>query len=182
MSVLLFVCTGNTCRSPLAAAIAGAWVAKRGLTASVSVLSAGTAAVPGHPASVGSVAAAAERQLDLSAHRSQPLTLEHLRGATLILTMTSAHLQALHRYGESAEPVEPVGLVAGKAYVLTQFAAGSSSESARGSASQTAQGDSAIVDPYGHGPDAYARMAAQLDQFVDAAMRRAFSASPVPPP
>lgn len=82
---VLFVCTGNTCRSPLAEA-----ALKRRLGAlndRVEVGSAGVAAVPGAPASAGSLAVARSAGLDLERHRSRPLTADLLRAQDLVLLM-----------------------------------------------------------------------------------------------
>jgi protein-tyrosine phosphatase len=86
---LLFVCTGNTCRSPMAAVIARSEVARRG--ASVEVESAGTAAADGAPAMPEAIAAARERGLDLDAHRTKALTPALVESADHILVMTPEH-------------------------------------------------------------------------------------------
>jgi protein-tyrosine-phosphatase len=70
---ILFVCTGNTCRSPLAAAIARRIANERGLGESV-IESAGTSAWDGQPASDGALLVGLERQLDLNEHRSRTIT------------------------------------------------------------------------------------------------------------
>jgi len=68
----LFVCTGNTCRSPLAAALATAEAAARGIE--LESASAGIAAVDDAPASEGALRVAAESGLDLASHRARLLT------------------------------------------------------------------------------------------------------------
>ena len=95
---LLFVCTGNTCRSPLAEVLARKGVEARGW-GHVEVRSAGIHAHPGSPASGGSGRVAAAHGLDLSAHASAPLTPELLGWADLILTMSSRHLDAVRALG-----------------------------------------------------------------------------------
>ena len=91
-------CTGNTCRSPLAAALAHQAVALRGWT-HVRVQSAGIATISGAPASEGAQAVAQEHGLDLSAHMSQPLTPEMARWADLILGMGPSHLVGVAELG-----------------------------------------------------------------------------------
>ncbi len=97
MTSLLFVCTGNTCRSPLAEALVRREVQTRRMEVSVS--SAGTRATAGVPASPLSVLAASRRGADLSAHRSRPLDPELLRGADLVLAMTQEQLRVLRTEG-----------------------------------------------------------------------------------
>jgi L-threonylcarbamoyladenylate synthase len=117
---VLFVCTGNTCRSPLAEALARAGAA-RGLGVAptevlahgLRFLSAGTSTMGGMPASEGSLAAAMEVGLDLTEHQSQPLDLELLRAADRILGMTGSHVQAvlamLPEVEERTERLDPDG-------------------------------------------------------------------------
>jgi len=90
---LLFVCTGNTCRSPLAAALARLEAGRRGMALEAS--SAGTSAAAGSPASEYSMRAAERRGADLTSHRARPLERRDVAGADLVLGMTSAHLNAL---------------------------------------------------------------------------------------
>jgi protein-tyrosine-phosphatase len=95
---LLFVCTGNTCRSPLAAAIARQAVGERGWT-HVSVQSAGIATMAGAPASQGALVVAQEHGLELETHVSQPLTRELVDWADLILGMGHSHLVGIAELG-----------------------------------------------------------------------------------
>ncbi|QDU71791.1 low molecular weight protein arginine phosphatase [Mucisphaera calidilacus] len=99
---LLLVCTGNTCRSPMAEVIARDLLARRhGVEAAslgdagVEVGSAGVMTMGGSAASPEAVAVMAERGLDLSGHVSRGLTHELVRGSDLILAMTQGHLEAL---------------------------------------------------------------------------------------
>lgn len=84
---LLFVCTANVARSPLAAAMLQA---RLDLPA-VSVTSAGTYAREGDRAAEGSCSLAVARGLDLSDHRSRPVTPELVRDTDLLLTATEGH-------------------------------------------------------------------------------------------
>lgn len=89
---LLFVCTGNTCRSPMAQALARALAQEMGLA--LSVASAGLAAIQGQGASEGAVAAMAARGLSLSGHRSRRFEPDMAMGA-LVLAMTRSHAARL---------------------------------------------------------------------------------------
>ncbi|AKL93722.1 protein-tyrosine-phosphatase YwlE [Clostridium aceticum] len=90
MKTILFVCTGNTCRSSMAEALLKDLLEKYGLE-NVRVLSAGTAAVKGDRASRASVEIMRERDLCLQEHRARPLTKALIEEADLILTMTANH-------------------------------------------------------------------------------------------
>ena len=101
-TTIVFVCTGNTCRSPLAEALCKKLLAER-LGCSVEelprhgflVLSAGLAAMIGAEASPEAVQTAREMGADLSGHCSQPLTADLLARADYLFTMTTSHLRAL---------------------------------------------------------------------------------------
>ena len=93
-----FVCTGNTCRSPMAEAVARDLLAKKGIRG-IRVRSAGVMAGNGQPASSGAVWAAAEAGLDLSAHESTYLGPDLLSDLDLVLTMSRSHLRAAEAMG-----------------------------------------------------------------------------------
>jgi protein-tyrosine phosphatase len=114
--IILFVCTGNTCRSPMAEGMFRQLVAQklgcrpdevedRG----VIVMSAGIAAMMGGRPSAESVAVMNEMGIDISAHESQPLTEQLARHADLMITMTRSHRQAiLAEWPEAADRVFPL--------------------------------------------------------------------------
>lgn len=87
-SLMLFVCTGNTCRSPMAEVLA------RHLSRSLAgwqFASAGMFAREGAPPSEGAVNALKERNLDLSSHRARQLTPELAAEADYLIALTQGH-------------------------------------------------------------------------------------------
>ncbi|MCH7750576.1 MAG: threonylcarbamoyl-AMP synthase [Planctomycetes bacterium] len=102
--IVLLVCTGNTCRSPMAEAMAQRLIAEKlGCTEleldqrGVIVTSAGIAAVPGCGPSAEAITVMKEKGLDITKHESQPLTDKLARHADMIFTMTGGHRQAILR-------------------------------------------------------------------------------------
>ncbi|MCL1863937.1 MAG: low molecular weight protein arginine phosphatase [Defluviitaleaceae bacterium] len=87
---VLFVCTGNTCRSPMAATLAAEIFTQKGLK--ITVASAGVSAYGGSPASKNAILAMEALGLDLSVHKSQAAAHALIKNASLVLTMTKAHL------------------------------------------------------------------------------------------
>jgi glycine hydroxymethyltransferase len=106
---VLFVCTGNICRSPIAE---GFFRRLIGNSKEIEVLSAGVHAVRGQPPSLYAVQVCAEEGLDISDLRSQPLTAELVDRATHIFAMTGAHL-------ETIQTLFPHG--AEKSFLLREF-------------------------------------------------------------
>ena len=94
--VIVMVCTGNTCRSPMAETLLREMLLKKlGREDAVRVLSAGVAAHNGSSASPQSIEVMGERQLDLTGHSSQLLSEDVMNVADLVLTMTRSHRAAI---------------------------------------------------------------------------------------
>ncbi len=102
---VLFVCTGNTCRSPMAAAIARHLAAELPPGVTTRFISGGTAADAGSPASNETIAAIESLGIDagsLQTHRSRELTRQMLAEAEVVFAMTAAHARAAMSIDPSA--------------------------------------------------------------------------------
>ena len=92
MTLIVFVCTGNICRSPMAAAIARDLLDRSGRS-DVRVESAGTFALEGHAPTSDAELAAAAHGLSLDGHRAQQLTRELVSRADLVVGMEDEHAE-----------------------------------------------------------------------------------------
>ncbi|HUU93847.1 MAG TPA: L-threonylcarbamoyladenylate synthase [Phycisphaerae bacterium] len=117
---LLFVCTGNMCRSPMAVGLARKILADRLDCTSddldahgFEITSAGTACAWGGPASDNAIRVMAERGIDLARHRSRPMTVDALAQADYIWVMTGGHREAAIRHAPAVAAkvslVDPAG-------------------------------------------------------------------------
>jgi protein-tyrosine phosphatase len=179
---VLFVCTGNICRSPVAEGIARRELARYPGVA-LRVGSAGSHALEGNPAASRMLAAASARGVDLQRHYARELTRRRVRAAGLILCMAEEHRPLVLAYDRSA---------AGRTFVLAAFAraarrwewlARSPTELvdlAAEHAARTLPGDD-IDDPLGHPPEAYAACAERLDGLVTPVMAALARTLPVGP-
>lgn len=145
---VLVVCSGNTCRSPLAAGMLAARVARESALSGVTVSSAGTAAWNGAPVSEGSFLVGLERGIDLSRHRARQLTADEVRQADLILAMGDSHLRRVGELGG-----------AGKAHTFRGFA-------------EVSDRAADIPDPFGGDVQAYRETAETFDTLIEQIVAR----------
>ncbi|MFZ5481931.1 MAG: low molecular weight phosphatase family protein [Myxococcota bacterium] len=109
---LLFVCTANICRSPMADALARRYASERGWH--VEVLSAGTHARPGDPAAANAVKAVREVGADLASHASQPMSEALVAWADRILVMEMRHASHIREtFAGADEKVQMLGTFGG---------------------------------------------------------------------
>lgn len=139
---ILFVCTGNTCRSPMAEGIARALGQKKGMN--IVTLSAGLFAAYGAKVSPEAVEAVKDL-VDISDHQSRPVEMEFIDAADLIIGMTAEHKKVLLRQ---------FPLLEGKIKTLAEWGGG--------------QED--VADPYGQSQEVYNACAEQIIRLVDAGL------------
>ena len=143
MQRILFVCTGNTCRSPMAEAIL-----KNKNIDGLEVKSSGIFAINGSDASANAKQVLVENQI-VHHHQSTSLTNKEVEWATLILTMTSSHKAAIRANFPDA---------AGKTLTLKEF---------------IGEGQNFDVsDPFGGSIDIYRDTFKELERLIDAAIKR----------
>ncbi|GAV24180.1 protein-tyrosine-phosphatase [Carboxydothermus islandicus] len=142
---VLFVCTGNTCRSPMAQYLFNKIVAEKGLPH--EALSVGLFAFDGDPASENAVIAMREEGIDLSPHKATRIFAEITQQADLILTMGKGHKEALLQLYPDLE---------NKVYTLKEYVG--------------EEGD--VADPFGGDIEVYRQTAQELKELIQKLIAR----------
>jgi len=144
---LLFVCSGNTCRSPMAAGLFQRLWRLEDAGWDIETRSAGTNAMPGFPASTHGVAVMQRRQIDLTHHRSVQVNEQMLLDADLVLTMTRAHKDSICQSWPQ---------VARRVYTMLEYAGR----------------DGDVIDPFGGAAEHYEQTAVYLENLLGSVINR----------
>lgn len=137
---ILFVCTGNTCRSPIAEAVFRRMLKEENLEGDYNCSSAGVYAFEGDCASYEAVSAARQDGLDITVHYARTLSYDMVKNAYIILTMTSDHKRMVtDEFPEARD----------KAFTVKEFA-------------EYSIVDRDITDPFGMGENAYLACAREI--------------------
>lgn len=145
---IVFMCTGNICRSPLAEVLAAHKFGGLGW----SFCSAGLEALAGLPASRSSVAYAAQLGLSLADHRSQPVTPALLADTAWVIGMTRSHA-AIFRSRCGVAYAGAVGVLGAPGVDLARVRHSPSVEE--------------VDDPYGQSPAVYTACGDQIDRLLN---------------
>lgn len=137
MKKLIFVCTGNTCRSPMAEGLLKHLL---GPNCGWEISSAGVCAGNGYPASPNAIEALREKGIDISNLYSRTLTPDLIESADLLVTMSRGHRDAILAIAPES---------AGKVFLLKSFG--------------IAQSPTDIYDPIGEALDVYRRVRDEID-------------------
>ncbi|HEX2294717.1 MAG TPA: hypothetical protein VHN37_05345 [Actinomycetota bacterium] len=158
---IVFVCTGNICRSPMGEALLRHELERRGC-ADVEVSSCGTWASAPQPATGHAVTVLGGRGIDLSAHRSRALDANELEDADLVLAMTSVHVREIEQMAPAALP--KVRLV--KELVELDLRPGAGLEALLAATRPAPRRNLDVDDPMGLLPRSYERAAGEIEAGV----------------
>jgi len=147
MKSVLFVCTGNVCRSPMAVGLLRQRLAQEALDDQYQVISAGVHALDGHRASRNAIFVMSERGVDITDHTAHTVTGHDLAKVNLVLAMSREHTQVLRQSWPQ---------YAWKVYLLSEMT-GERKD---------------VKDPFGGSLDEYRTVAEVIARYIDEGLAR----------
>ena len=154
IKTILFVCTGNTCRSAMAEGIFKKMLKKRAEdNTRLNIISAGISALPGMSPTSEAILVMFEQGIDISQHHTQALQEKLIKKADLILVMTNKHEEYIHKEFPFAQ---------NKTFLLKKFTLNNKSES-----NQNNKRNYEIIDPIGRKIDFYRIVAKELKENLE---------------
>jgi len=151
IKTVLFVCTGNTCRSAMAEGIFKKMLEERTKgNSKIEVLSAGISALPGMSPTPEAIKVMFEQGIDISQHHAQELREELIKKADLILVMANEHKEYIYKEFPFAQ---------NKTFLLKKFTLNNKTES-----NQNNERNYEIIDPIGRKIEFYRIIARELEE------------------
>ena len=156
---ILFICTGNTCRSYMAETIGKHYLSGKEGGQGIRLVSAGTGSLANEPASVQARAVMGEMGFDPMDHRAKNLTAEMVREAQLVLTMTASQKRQVLALVPEADD---------KVFLLKEY----SEEHKRLQEMEKELNNLDVIDPFGLPLEYYRTCALELQNLVTRAVER----------
>ena len=161
IKTILFVCTGNTCRSAMAEGMFKKMLEERTKgNSKIEVISAGISASPGISPTFEAISVMLEQGIDISQHYAQELQEELIKKADLILVMTNEHKEYIHKEFPFAQ---------NKTFLLKKFTINNKSEN-----NQNNDRNYEIIDPIGRKIEFYRIIARELKNNLEQILDKIF--------
>jgi len=161
IKTILFVCTGNTCRSAMAEGMFKKMLEERTKgNSKIEVISAGISALPGISPTFEAISVMFEQSIDISQHYAQELQEELIKKADLILVMTNEHKEYIHKEFPFAQ---------NKTFLLKKFTINNKSEG-----NQNNDRNYEIIDPIGRKIEFYRIVTRELKNNLEKILDKIF--------